>query len=721
MKGVFIFLLLSVQVGLTSICAQRHFTMEEAVLRKGGALSPESLYNFRWRPGTSDYSHVRGDTLFIVSTAKSGEQSYVLLSALQSQLERNGMRSVRYWPSYRWSGQQELELWTSEGQIFFSIDGQSLRKGWMIPDGADNVHNAPRSTALSYNIRQRVEIIDAQGEHHIVTADTADGIVNGRSVHQNEFGISGGIFWSPKGGRLAFYRMDESMVAEYPLVDISTREASATPFRYPMAGRTSHEVRVGVYTIDSKQLVWLQTPPPADHYLTNVSWDPDERYVYLAEINRGQDTMRLNRYDAATGAFLGELFTETDSCYVEPLNGLLFLPGHNDRFIWQSQRSGHNHVYLYDTSGKLIRPVTTGDWEVLDVLGFDVSGKTLYILSNEFGVIDRDLVSVDLASGKRKRLTQRSGYHSIYLDPEGDRFAAFWSSFDNPGGVYWGDLSGRKTADLLVSSDPLAEYNLPDRRLVSLKAADGKTDLYGRLFVPSDRKGGSRFPVVIYVYGGPHAQMVKNTWMGGAPYWELLMAQRGYVVFVVDNRGSANRGYDFEQVTHRQLGEVELADQQAGIRYLKAQPFVDSTRMGVHGWSYGGFMTMHMLLRSGTDLQVGVAGGPVVDWQYYEIMYGERYMDTPEENPEGYRRANLREYVKDLEGKRLLILHGYQDNVVVPQHSLSFLKAAVDAGRFEVDFFFYPGHPHNVRGRDRIHLMNKVTDYFDVYLRGSER
>ena len=352
------------------------------------------------------------------------------------------------------------------------------------------------------------------------------------------------------------------------------------------------------------------------------------------------------------------------------------------------------------------------------MIDFSVDGKKLYIASNENAVLQRQLYELDLKSQKRTRLSPKEGYNFFVMDVVGERYAGFWSSFHNPGGVYTASLKNRKeVTDVLVALNPLAGYNMPAAKLVELTAADGKTTLYGRLFTPKNVSATQKCPVVVYVYGGPHAQLVRDQWMGAAPYWELLMAERGYVVFAMDNRGSANRGYEFEQVIHRQLGEVELADQMEGVKYLKSLPFVDTERMGVHGWSFGGFMSMSLLLREGDTFKVSVSGGPVIDWRLYEVMYGERYMDTPAENPAGYAKADLKQYVKNLAGKHLLMIHGYQDDVVVPQHTLSFLKACVDNRITGVDCFFYPGHPHNVRGRDRVHLMQKVTEYLDQYLK----
>lgn len=713
-KTLLLFVLL-----LTSsfLMAQRDLTMEEAVLRttsNGQSLSPATLAQFRWVPARNAYSYVSGDTLKVVEGKTTTDYPIARFTDL---LKQNGV-TIRGWQGYRWFSPREIELWSENKQYFLDPEAAQLRKGWQLPAEADNLQFAPEGRAVSYNVGESIVALDAKGERYEVANNAEEGIRHGRTVHRNEFGINKGIFWSPQGRHLAYYHLDERMVTEYPLVDISSVPASLVSIRYPMAGGVSHRVMVGVYSLDSRKLIWLDTEMQSDQYFTNIAWSPDSKYIYVAEVNRGQDTMHLNRYDASTGKLDKTLFTETSSKYIEPLVPIRFLPGDPKHFIWQSQRSGHNHLYLYNTDGKLEKSLTSGNWEVLDVIDFSVDGKKLYIASNENAVLQRQLYELDLKSRKRTRLSPKEGYNFFVMDVVGERYAGFWSSFHNPGGVYTASLKNRKeVTDVLVAPNPLAGYNMPDAKLVELTAADGKTTLYGRLFTPKNVSATQKCPVVVYVYGGPHAQLVRDQWMGAAPYWELLMAERGYVVFAMDNRGSANRGYEFEQVIHRKLGEVELADQMEGVKYLKSLPFVDTERMGVHGWSFGGFMSMSLLLREGDTFKVSVSGGPVIDWRLYEVMYGERYMDTPAENPAGYAKADLKQYVKNLAGKHLLMLHGYQDDVVVPQHTLSFLKACVDNRITGVDCFFYPGHPHNVRGRDRVHLMQKVTEYLDLYLK----
>lgn len=716
--GVLTLLLLLCGAGTMRGQGDSLLTMEQAVLPWQYGLMPSRLSYFAFRPQSDGYSYVEGEDLVVKEVGRAEALMRLPLRRVNASLRSYGADTLWSWAGYQWEGRERVSIWNGVNKFYVTVSRGSVAPGWRLPAGADNVHESPSGERVVYNVGEVVYVEDGSGTRRVVTADTAAGIVNGRSVHQNEFGISGGIFWSPDGDRLAFYRMDESMVGEYPLLDVSTRMATSRAFRYPMAGLASHHVRVGVYdAAGDGGVVWLQTEGDPEHYLTNVTFTPDGREVVIAELNRAQNHLQLNRYDALTGARLGTLLEERSAAYVEPLSGPWYVPGGRGSFVWESQRSGHNHLYLYDGSGQLRRALTSGDWDVLGVFGYSGRGDELYIYGNEGAVLERHLESVSVRDGRRRRLTDVAGYHSAVLDIDGRRFASLWSAGHTPGGFFLKSLRRGKRIDLLTSENPLRGFAMPEIELVTLKAADGVTDLYGRLIKPLGMAPGQKYPVVVYVYGGPHAQMVDGSWLYGTRYWELLMAQRGYVVFVLDNRGSANRGFAFEQFIHRRLGQVEMADQLEGVKYLRGLPYVDSSRMGVHGWSYGGFMSMTLLMKGGDAFKVSVSGGPVVDWRYYEIMYGERYMDRPEENAEGYAWADLKRSVGGLKGKHLLLLHGLQDNVVVPQHTLSFMKACVDAGRTEVDAFFYPGHRHNVRGRDRVHLMNKVTAYFDEYLR----
>lgn len=554
-------------------------------------------------------------------------------------------------------------------------------------------------------------------------------VVLGESVHRNEFGINGGLFWSPKQSRLAFYRMDQSMVVDYPLVNTKAREAEVMPIKYPMAGMQSHWVTVGVYEPATGKLVYLNTARDTtvherEMYLTNVAWSPDEKYVYIAKVNREQNHMWLEQYDAATGAFMKVLFEETNSRYVEPCEPMMFLPSNGkrlpggDQFLWFSMRDGYKHLYLYNADGSLVKQVTKGEYEVEEFIQFDKKGENIFVYANKDNLAGRDAYRINLKKGTMDRLTGGKGTNTVVINDDGTRMVCAYSAVDVPAAAYYLNIAPRKYPEpyyFYRSENPLKDYAMPTVKLGTLKAADGKTDLYYRLITPPNMKPGEKYPTLVYVYGGPHSQLVTDSWLAGGNLYFLRLAQQGYVVFTLDNRGTDNRGFEFESCTHRRLGEIEMADQMEGVKFLQSLPYVDKDRMGVEGWSFGGFMTITMKLAHPEVFKVGCAGGPVIDWKWYEIMYGERYMDTPQENPEGYEATSLLNKAKNLEG-RLLVIQGAEDNTVVPQHSTEFIERCINNYR-QVDYFAYPHHEHNVLGRERLHLYQKMFQYYEDFLK----
>ena len=571
------------------------------------------------------------------------------------------------------------------------------------------------SKATAYVKGHQLYVADAKGTEHQLTTDGSREIVYGQSVHRNEFGIQKGTFWSPDGMRLAFYRMDQSMVADYPQVDIFPREATYEPDKYPMAGMTSHEVTIGVYDLNIDKTVYLKAGDPKDRYFTNIAWSTDAKTIYLFELNRDQNDCRLVSYDAQTGNKLAEIYRETSEKYVEPLHPIQFLPWDDSKFIMQSQRDGYNHIYLYNTNGQLLKQLTSGPWVVLNVLGFNAKQKSIIIEANKYHPLHRQLYSVNIRSGKMTQLTSDDGVHHGELSVSGSFVIDRHSAPTQPFNLNVLPVDGRKGTRLLTAEDPWKAYVQPIFECGSIKAADGTTDLFYRMVKPHDFDITKKYPTVVYVYGGPHAHNVEAAWHWYSRSWETYMAQKGYIVFILDNRGSENRGRDFEQATFRQLGQIEMRDQMKGVEYLKTLPFIDMQRLGVHGWSFGGFMTISLMLNYPDVFKVGVAGGPVIDWKWYEVMYGERYMDTPETNPEGYAKISLLDKAKNLKGK-LQIITGYNDNTVVPQHCLSFLDACVKAGT-QPDFFAYPGEEHNMRGHASVHLHERITQYFEDFLK----
>ncbi len=573
------------------------------------------------------------------------------------------------------------------------------------------------SRATAYVEDDQLYIADGQGKKHQLSTDGSREIVYGQSVHRNEFGIEKGTFWSPDGQHLAFYRMDQSMVTDYPQVDIFPRSASYEPDKYPMAGMTSHKVTVGVYDLGTQKTVYLQTGDPTNRYFTNIAWSPDSKTIYMFELNREQNDCRLVSYDATTGAKKAELYRETSDKYVEPLHPIQFLPWDSNLFVMQSQRDGYNHLYLYNKKGEMVKQLTKGVWVVMDVLGFNQKDKSIIIASNEKHALQSNLYAVNIKTLKRTLLDNGEGVHWGKLSSSGTKLYEKYSTPTTPNTVNAIEISNFKprTSNLLTAEDPWKDYVQPIFESGSIKAADGVTDLYWRMVKPHDFDITKKYPTVVYVYGGPHAHNVDASWHWASRSWETYMAQKGYIVFILDNRGSENRGLDFEQATFHQLGQIEMQDQMKGVEYLRTLPYIDMNRLGVHGWSFGGFMTISLITNYPDVFKVGVAGGPVIDWKWYEVMYGERYMGTPQNNPEGYAKTSLINKAKDLKGK-LQIITGYNDNTVVPQHCLSFLDACIKAGT-QPDFFAYPGEEHNMRGHASVHLHERITQYFEDYLK----
>ncbi|UKK60104.1 S9 family peptidase [Prevotella communis] len=573
------------------------------------------------------------------------------------------------------------------------------------------------SRATAYVEDDQLFIADGQGKKHQLSTDGSREIVYGQSVHRNEFGIDKGTFWSPDGQHLAFYRMDQSMVTDYPQVDIFPRSASYEPDKYPMAGMTSHKVTVGVYDLGTQKTVYLQTGDPTNRYFTNIAWSPDSKTIYMFELNREQNDCRLVSYDATTGAKKAELYRETSDKYVEPLHPIVFLPWDSNLFVMQSQRDGYNHLYLYNKKGEMVKQLTKGVWVVMDVLGFNQKDKSIIIASNEKHALQSNLYAVNIKTLKRTLLDNGEGVHWGKLSSSGTKLYEKYSTPTTPNTVNAIEISNFKprTSNLLTAEDPWKDYVQPIFESGSIKAADGMTDLYWRMVKPHDFDITKKYPTVVYVYGGPHAHNVEASWHWASRSWETYMAQKGYIVFILDNRGSENRGLDFEQATFHQLGQIEMQDQMKGVEYLRTLPYIDMNRLGVHGWSFGGFMTISLITNYPNVFKVGVAGGPVIDWKWYEVMYGERYMGTPQNNPEGYAKTSLINKAKDLKGK-LQIITGYNDNTVVPQHCLSFLDACIKAGT-QPDFFAYPGEEHNMRGHASVHLHERITQYFEDYLK----
>lgn len=708
----FVLLAVAVVSCLVANSQQKQLTLAQAVLKQRSEFKPESYSNFQWRIDIPAFTYVDSSRIMEIAVPSGKPKMLVELDDLNEVLRADSLPALNR-INYTWVSKDILRFYSSPYLIDFSVQDRRLVRKFKTVDRSENWDINPNHSMLAYTVDNNLFIINSSDSIVAVTADGEKGIVNGQSVHRNEFGINRGIFWSPGGNFLAYYRMDETMVTRYPLVDITQRIATVDYIRYPMAGTKSHEVTVNVYCVATGKTVTIKTGEPREQYLTNVEWSPDEKSIYIAVLNRGQNHMKLNQYSTLTGDLMATHFEERDDEYVEPLRPIRFLPNSSTRFIWQSRRDGWNHLYLYDITEGLVKQLTNGEWEVNDVVSIDQKKGTIYFTSTKDSPIEQQLYSLDIKKGTVTRLTVGDGTHYPQMSADNGYFIDFYSSVSIPNQVDLYTATGKKVKSYITAPNPYRGYDVPLPELLTLKADDGTT-LYGRIIKPSNFDSTRKYPVVVYVYGGPHSQLVTNSWMAGARLWESYMANKGFILFTLDNRGTSNRGADFEQVIHRQLGVKEVADQLAGVKYLKGLNYVDSSRIGVHGWSFGGFMAISLMLKAPDQFKVGVAGGPVTDWKYYEVMYGERYMDTPEENPDGYGNADLKNYVKNLKGS-LLIIHDDMDKTVMLQNSLTLIHEFIKGG-IQVDFFVYPQHDHNVLGKDRVHLIEKIIGYFQETL-----
>ena len=620
----------------------------------------------------------------------------------------------------------------SAAKKVYLIDWKAKKvlKSREIPEGSSNRDMNLKSRNEAYVCNNNLYVITPEGKKLQVSKNGSRNLVYGQSVHRDEFGIRKGTFWSPGGAKLAFYKMDQSMVTDYPQINITpicadnnkdsagvSRIAKVEPDKYPMAGETSHKVYVGVYDVNNNSTVYLKTADPTDRYFTNISWSPDEKTIYIFELNRDQNHMQLISYDAASGEKKDLIFEERNEKYVEPQHPLVFLPWDNSKFLFQCRRDGYNHFYIYSLTDKKTTQLTKGKFEVMEFLGFNSADKSIVYTSNEANPIQENVYAVSETNLKRTALDDGEGVHNAELSASGKfvfdrgaspRLARYICVTNTSNAV-------RTELETIEKHPWEEEFNMPQISSGTIKAADGKTDLYYRLVKPVNFDSSKKYPAVVYVYGGPHAHNIYGNHFYGLRGWEVYMAQKGYVIFVLDNRGSENRGFDFESVTFRHLGDEEMKDQIKGVEFLKSLPYIDGEKLGVHGWSFGGFMTTNLMCTYPDVFKVGVAGGPVIDWKYYEVMYGERYMDTPQTNPEGYKGSNLLLKAKNLKG-RLQIINGYNDPTCVPQHSFAFLRACEDAG-VQVDYFTYPNQGHNMMGRDMIHLHERITRYFTDFLK----
>lgn len=688
----------------STLTAQNALTLEQSVMQQYRQFAPDRISLFQWIPGTDEFTYMENYTVLKKGSAKS---STITTLVTLEEVNKAIKGKLRWFSGFQWKNDYEFYIQDGAKNYLFNVNTKDAKLVTALPDDAENANYNYQAGHVAYTRENNLYIQAADGEKIKVTDNADKQIVSGQAIARSEFGIKGGIFWSPKNNLLAFYQKDESEVHDYPLLDNENYPGTLKSIKYPMAGQASEKSRVGIFDPVKKKSYYIVPRGDAHDYLTNVSWTPDGQFLLIAEVNRGQNHMHLNLYEAATRKFVRTLLEEKSDKWVEPEHPAFFPSTKSNNFVWVSEKDGFANLYYYNLKGELIKQLTNNSFVCTGIVQANEKGTEIFFESTGPSPLNHWLYKVDL-KGKQTLITKTPGTHRSVVSSSGNYVFDQFSSLTVQNIAQILKSDGKQVRQVLESEDKFADVQLGQTEMLTIKAVEG-TKLYARMIKPHDFDSTKKYPVLVYVYGGPHAQLVTNSYLGGASLWMHWMANQGYLVFTVDNRGSANRGFAFESQIHRQLGTVEMEDQISGVDYLKSLSYVDSTRLAVHGWSFGGFMTTSLMLRNAGVFNVGVAGGPVTDWKYYEVMYGERYMDTPEENPEGYATASLLNHVENLQGD-LLLIHGTIDDVVVMQHSFSLVQKFVEAG-IQMDFFPYPMHLHNVRGKDRVHLMDKVLHY----------
>ncbi|MEN8839246.1 MAG: DPP IV N-terminal domain-containing protein [Flavobacteriales bacterium] len=702
-------------VRLTESELAKELTLEDAVLGYYKGLYPERLQGFQWVKGKDSYIFLNKDKWEL----RNGADNELEMTLDLDFFKKDFVQFDRV-PAIQEIHENELVFTKNGAVVIYSFRGENKGNKTVIitPKEATNRSFNYKAQAVAYTIDNNLYLATTRKSKIAIVENEDKNIVTGQAIHRYEFGISKGIFWSPEGNSIAFYQKDETDVADYPLLNINSTPGELNSIKYPMAGQKSEYVKVGIYNLKKgsssflglvKRKMKLKTGGEQDdHYLTNITWSPNEEKIYIAEVNREQNHMRFNEYDVASKKKVRTIFEEKHEKWIEPENPGFFPTKDENTMLWLSEKDGFMNLYKVElTTGKW-NQLTQFQFPITSFMGTNEAGNLAFVQATGDDGREKHIYKVNIETGKSTQLTEIAGTHTGAISSTGKYVMDAYSSITIPRKTQLINTVSSEKMEIHNAENPVKTYRMATMEFGELTSKGGEK-LYSRMFKPADFDASKKYPVLIYVYGGPHAQMITNSWGGGASMWMHWMANQGYIVFTVDGRGSANRGLAFENQIHRQIGEVEIQDQLTGVEFLKSLSFVDAKRLAVHGWSYGGFMTTSLMLRHPGVFTTAVAGGPVIDWKWYEIMYGERYMDSPQENPEGYKKNSLLQYVKNLDGK-LLLIHGTVDDVVVMQHNLALVQQSVTDG-IQLDFFPYPMHPHNVRGRDRVHLMTKVLNY----------
>ncbi len=693
-----------------------------ALVSQGGAVVAPVIRDVQWRPKADEFSYLRPargnapEGLYLYDVAK---RSATLL------LSSQGTGAAVTLASYQWSPDGRRLLFEGGTDLWlYDVASGRLRRLTTSKEREENASFSPTGGWIAFVREHDLYALNlADDSVKRLTTDGSSTVLNGQLdwVYKEElaFRATGRAYeWSPDGTRIAYLRLDDAPVPLYPITHYLHTHVTLEEERFPQAGDPNPVPSFHAVQVTGGTQSWTFALPAGTEYIgPSFTWSQDSQTVALLTLNRHQDREEVHGWQPSTGQDR-VLVRETDPYWINSLAPPHFLK--DGSFLWLSERDGWLHLYLYDAQGKLLKKLTSGDWmidhpEFSDVPMFQVDepGGWVYFTSTSPDPRQRQIDRVSLEGGELQRLTRLAGYHSLNLAPSGRFILDTYSNITTPPEVRLLDAQGKVLATVDKPVNHLGEYALGKTEFVNLKAADGAT-LYARLLKPADFNPAKKYPVIVYVYGGPHAQMVRDRW-GTTPLLDQLFAQHGFLVWTLDNHGSWGRGHAFESVIFKHLGEHELADQLVGIKYLKSLPYVDASRIGIRGWSYGGFMTLYSLTHAPAVFKCGAAGGPVTDWKFYDTIYTERYMRTPEENPQGYQASSLLPVAGRLRAK-LLLIHGAIDDNVHMQNTMNFIQKLVEAGR-PFQLYIQPGQRHGFRG-DTIttYLNQQLLDFFEQNL-----
>jgi dipeptidyl-peptidase 4 len=674
-----------------------------------------------WAPDGKRFVYTVGHQVWLYDVPSRTARELFSMTALERAATPPATPAAFDWENRRVS-ESRVQWFPSGAELLIAAGGDLFR--WRIATGGvvqlTATAEAERDPKLSpdgrlVSLRRGHELyvlsLDS-GRTTRLTHDASDTVWNGQLdwVYPEELELGTAHWWSPDSTSIAYLQFDVAREPLYPHADLLGLGAIAEPQRYPKPGEPNAEVRVGVVAARGGATRWMNLGDARDSLTARVAWLPDSASLAVTRLNRVQNRLDLMLADAASGE-VRRLLAETDTTWINLQDHLKFLANRRE-FLWSSERSGYRHLYLYTMDGHLEHQLTRGAWEVTAVAGVDEAARRVYYLSTEETPLEQHLYVVGLDGGERRRLSAPSMTHAVAMSPTCEYYLDTSSSLIAPPRKVLRRGDGSEwTVFREADRKPLEEHKILPTEIVPVRAEDGAT-LYGRLIRPADFRPDRKYPVVVVVYGGPAPAAVQNAWRGIG--WEQVMAHRGFVIWQLDNRGSLGRGHAWESALYRRLGARELEDQKRGVAHLVSMGFVDAARVGIYGWSYGGFMTLYALLNAPEVFKAGVAGAPVTDWRCYDSIYTERYLGLPADNPEGYRLSSPVNFAEKLAG-RLLLVHNIEDDNVLFQHTLRMADALERAGK-PFQSVIYPQKSHGVSGAARGHLNQAITEFFEKNL-----